>query len=346
MLLASNTLFAADTDSSKTWDMLLKTFKTEKLSLTFVNPLIETTLINEVEVIDVRPDTSNIGMFANSFSNPVKMVFADGSGLKDVIEKKLSSSSLSGCSVMIVVKDFWMLNLTKSIDSIEDNRIKFAYSKLVLKADVFIKENDLYYPLARLDTTFYDKRVITTSSRTLMKNALEEIHSKIKDAYTKALYIKRKNEKKSTIVDFYSSRLAYKSLDFPPLKKGIFLSFEQFKKNATVEANFEIRQFKDEPPTLFLIDNKGNYTLERKVWGVFDGKDTYIMDEDFLFKLYQTEKACYWIGFKAYNRRTIVAPAAVPLGGGWTAIGLDNIAPVVNLKLVPKLLNMNTGKEY
>ena len=347
LLLASNILFASNTDSIKTWDALLKTFKTEKLSLSFVNPHIDTTVVNQVEIMDFRPDTNHVGMFVNSFSNPVKIVFANGSTLSQVIEDKLSNINNQGCSVLLIVKDLWMLNIKQNLlDSLDYKSIKFASSKLVLNIDVFLKENDQYYPLVRVDTTLWDKKVITTSSRTLFEIALEEIHLKIKEAYTKALYTKRKKENKSTIVDFYTTRLISKPFNAQPLKKGIFLSFEQFKKNETVDLNFEIRLVKDQPATLFLVDSKGNYALERKVWGVFDGKDSYIMDDDLLFKLYKSTQACYWIGFKEYDRKTYVAPAAVPLGGGWTAVGLDRVAPSTKIKLTPKLLNMITGKEY
>ena len=65
-----------------------------------------------------------------------------------------------------------------------------------------------------------------------------------------------------------------------------------------------------------------------------------------LFKLYKNGNAYYWFGLKEYDQRTFGAPAAVPLGGGWAAVGLEAVGSSVNIKLSPKLLNLKTGKEY
>ena len=348
LLLASNFLFAADTDSSKTWDTFLRTFKTEKLSLTFVKPEIGKSIVSQLEVIDIRPDSSHVGMFANSFSNPVKIVFADGSTLSQVMQNKLSDINNEGRTLLMIVKDFWMINTKPTIgsDTSDKRHPKLNMSKLVMNVDLFLKDNEQYYPLVRIDTTFGDNRPITTSSRTMLEKALEEIYMKLKNSYNQQDYLKRPKANKNAILDNYLKRNAAFQFNKLPLKKGLFLSFDRFKQKEIVETNLLISQNKDGTATLFVENDQGNQVLERKAWGAYDGKDLYILDNGLLFKLYTNGSAWYWIGLKVYEERAYVAPAAVPLGGGWTAVGLERIAGAVRIKLAPKLLNLNTGKEY
>ena len=57
--------------------------------------------------------------------------------------------------------------------------------------------------------------------------------------------------------------------------KGVYRSFAEFRQNKPSDTAFEIK-FEALADHLYVKDKNGNLTLERKVWGVSDGKNAYI----------------------------------------------------------------------
>ncbi len=159
-------------------------------------------------------------------------------------------------------------------------------------------------------------------------------------------YTTRRKEEKQVILNHYTGNLSRFGFQNNLPKKGLYNSFEQFKRNKPTVENFLIRDNNNEPSTLFSVDDMGNQTLERNAWGFCDGKDMYILENSLLFKLFRNENAFYWLVLKSYDQKTYGAPAAVPLGGGWAAVGLEKVASDVKIRLIPKLLNLTTGEEY
>jgi hypothetical protein len=126
----------------------------------------------------------------------------------------------------------------------------------------------------------------------------------------------------------------------------VYQTYGDFKNNKPSTTSFRMLASKNEPPLLYLVDEKGNEQLTRGVWGVNDGKNTYIMQGGRLFHLYKDGGAFFWVGLKEVKSKTVRVPAGTPLGGGWALVGLEGIATIVKFRLTPYLLNLETGEAY
>jgi hypothetical protein len=131
------------------------------------------------------------------------------------------------------------------------------------------------------------------------------------------------------------------------LKKGIYYTWEQFRKSQPVDKVFLIKpNNKKEPPSLFIKDEAGNEILTRNVFAVSDGKRLYKLHQGFLFPVYKNKNSIYWNGLEKFDLRTKGAPAGFPLAAGWGVVGLEPVASVMKIRVTPYLLNIETGEEY
>ncbi len=346
-ILYCTSLFASDT--TKTWSSLVKDFSKKELKVEWISQPPDSNNVKEFEIIDVRPDSTHLGMFSTNgyLSKSTILNFRDGFSLEQVLKTKLLKKSDTGTEVLMIIKDFWMTDVkTKRIENNELGRQEFQTSKVVFHLDLFVKQEEQYYPLIRIDTVIWSNKNISTSADKLVESALVVINEKIIIAFQSSSYQNRTAQTRQTILTNYNKYDPLKIIKENTPQKGIYYTYDQFKKNRPTTENFKINIDKYQLATLFLVNNKGEETYKRDIWGLYDGSNFYIMQDGMLFRLYQEGKAFYWLGLKEYDQRSIVAPAAVPLGGGWAAVGFEKVGSTVKVKLSPKLLDINTGKEY
>lgn len=124
------------------------------------------------------------------------------------------------------------------------------------------------------------------------------------------------------------------------LKKGFYMSFEEFKDNSpsifvecTLRTNpiFKPGHFKDH--TLYkIILAKGARINKKQIWGFCDGKDFYIKsspDKMFFDKIIYMGRYCY------YKQTYWLTP--------WESITSNNSEPII---IIQKAINMNNGKNF
>ena len=263
-------------DSTYTWNDIVKTFKKREVPTAQIK-LANERILHAVEVLDVRSDTSRVGMFSDFNYKPTELVFDNAQLLKEVLPSKLADSEKLGYDVLMVVQDLWLTEQRAQKIPSGDNQQKAEVrtSRVVCKIDIFIKYEDKYLPLTRIDTTLWDKKSLTISCKELMSSAFSLVNNEVRSAINKSKFLERKRINKEDIFLAYQQRFSLPAFTGEPFKKGLYTSLEQFKNNKPFTEDFVIRPHVKEPPSLYLVDAQGNETLTRNVWGVCDGKNMY-----------------------------------------------------------------------
>jgi hypothetical protein len=211
--------------------------------------------------------------------------------------------------------------------------------------DVFIKDKYSYYPLTRIDTVLWNKRSLAFCSAKLLSDLLNCADEKITDAITNNNFIKRNKYSKDDIVSSYNKRYAYPIFEGAVAKRGVYTSLEEFKYNRPSGDRFIIKSTSKEVASLYVVDDMKNEIPTRKVWGVCDGKNMYIMQKGMLFKLYKHGNAFYWLGVKYPDQRMFETPLAEIQTG--TEVEPDNVVVTsAKVRLTPFLLRPETGQSY
>jgi hypothetical protein len=345
-VLPLNNSFAADSTSA--WSEVIKTFNKREITANNIKLSLEKKVLQNIEVLDMRSDTTRIGLFSDFNYKPTEFVFEKSQSLGNIIESQLANRENKGYSVLIVVQDFWLseIRAQKILDKENRKRPEVHTSKVICRVDVFVKQQDEYFPLTRIDTTVWDKKAVISSHKHLLSDALSIIHNKIETAINDNKYQSRKKTTKENIYTAYQERFSYPAFVCPCPKKGLYTSLEEFKNNKPYAENFVIKPHQKEPPSLYIIDEKGNEAITRNVWGVSDGKNMYIMQKGMLFKLYKNENAFYWMGVKYFDFRMYQTPPQALLGAG-KEVGMEEpVASNVKIRLTPYLLHPETGEGY
>jgi hypothetical protein len=343
LLVASIAVLASDSTRQK--QTFQQKLDSEEISFDRIKVAFKNTRVKSAEFFDARADTARIGMYT-SRPKSTQIVIKGGGSLGEAMSKRFAAPT--GIDILIVAKEFWITDYVYVFDAAKGINPRYVQpvSKMIANLDVFEKKGEQFIPLCRVDTVFLSTSFVPKVAPRMLTATLELIYSSIDDALTKNVYAKRKPFDRATVYANYSKRFEVPVVSNPELYKGVFDTYEQFKQNTPGSQSFTIKFNKNEPHALYMKDDKGNEFLKRKVWGVCDGENVYVMQEGMLFQLYKQDKAFYWFGAKDIRTRSYGAPAAVPLGGGWFAVGLEDVANDVKIIKGPYLLNIETGEPY
>ena len=333
------------TDS--TWNQLSSKFYHTTVRVNHIQPKVEKNVISSLQLIDLRHDKDRLGLYSNNLYSPYEILLEKGETLETLFNQKIVGNSTPGKKILIVIQDLWMTDIFPASQAGKnDGKPVIVTSKLICKADVFLKENETFVPLTRLDTTIWDKRKINIACTDLLEDLLSLLHQNINNEILANEYASRKKLNLEFLKNHYSKKLATTFNTNTVFKKGIYKTYDDFRNNTPTNVDFEITESDDEPAMLYIKDGKGTGQLTRDVWGVNDGKNSYIMQGGHVFRLYKNENAFYWMGLKIIRVKTVGVPAGVPLGGGWFLVGLEPMGTRVKFRTTPYLLNLEKGISY
>jgi hypothetical protein len=347
LLILSITSLASDSTKTASWQDVLKTFDTKKLNVKEISSAVTQKKLGPIEVIDARPDTSIIAFYyAGGRKTPLALL-GESQLFTDVIAETLTGTNATMPKVLMVVQQLWLtdVNYKEAVDLHTFQTKSAKTAKALCKIDVFIKDHEDYLPLVRIDTAISSNDYIVHSANKLLASTFEHVQSKIEAAYNEKRYVTRKKFTTETILKEYSKRFDYPINTTSAPIKGVYSSFTEFKNNKPSIANFAVRPNENEPPSLYLVDDKGNETFTRNAWGVCDGKDMYIMQSGLLFKLFKYQNGFYWMGIKDMKLRQVGIPIIIPFPGGFI-YGVEPSSSFMKIRLAPYLLNIDTGYEY
>jgi hypothetical protein len=247
---------------------------------------------SSIKVLDCRQDTTKIGFIEKGVGRtPYKKLIVENGFQKsgEIFYNQYYQNCLSGDSnqLLIVAKKFWVnrsakrniqrRNNTNNIDNDFDLYVQFDY---------FLKRRDEFMPIKRIDTIFsMGRNYIKAEYESYRENDYsfyEFVLIKMIEAvdykfYSDRFQISRNRKKLDAVLNFYKTKMEYPILKDSIYKKGIYMSFNEFRNNRPSIENFKVEQNKKAGKLLFTSKNDSSIEVI-KYWGYCDGKDIFCYD--------------------------------------------------------------------
>lgn len=353
-LLAPSLVFAQD-DKRDVLNPDQLAEKEIKLEVQRTAPSSVTLPFTSIKIIDSRSDTSKIGyLFGGGIG--IKRKFrkmALQGGISNAIEKYYNeyytaSFTQNDFELLIVMKRFWISGNAKSNKRIEVASSVGGNNSLYCKWEYYLGKNGSYLPVKRLDTVIYfDENVVkyideefSERRQSYLKFGLKAL-VEILD-YSNAIDQFNKQPKKTfaAIVEYNNRVNAIPVLQDGEFKKGVYLSFEEFKNNEP-----SIRDFR-EKKTRYRLTNSEQY-LENtngetisNYWGYSDGKEFRygMLGNEKIYRIQNT--FCFFIKVEGYMINTDNE------GFSGQGSGISTTSKSKYKIWVPYQLDMETGEIY
>lgn len=332
----------------KIFELSVKTIPSESLTLPF----------QSIKIMDSRPDTSKLGYrLIHKFlkTNPEfeKILLAQGieKGIERFYNEYYQHNFIPNGKVLLIsIKKLWINNVP--LRQGENQRIdidNISWQDIYAKFEYYLGSVDAYAPLKRIDTIFqltpgkkdagYDPK--DENKLPFLCFALEKMVENVNYSF----YIKDlEKKKKMSVEDIEKYNAASQNIAIlnEPIKKGVFLTFDEFKNNQPSVISFSKRKL-----------------LKKKIYEIVDEKDNVILD---YFAYYDGEKLAiakhladlfsknisqdnYGI-YKVNNSFQFFENYFQYTGRETTITGSNQTVPAVILVGVPRQLDMETGEIY
>jgi hypothetical protein len=306
-----------------------------------------------IEVVDVRLDSSKFGFHRPRLSQAAELYTTDsclhqaaGKLLNHYFQKNLDPRSSN--QLLVCIKKLWLTDFNRlelNIDK-EQNQLTFLH----LKAEVYLRSGESYFPARRIDTVILSSRVYKNAADIFIQDALviavEEMQKVDFSNVTKRKTVDRRR------IDSFNAANSYPLVQTEMPQKGVYVNFAEFKNNNPSYREFDIK-FEKLLDVLYVKEADGKFYAKRNVWGFYNGKNFFIRMGNNFFPLFRQQQTWEFFGSNAIRERqlqptTLLGSTAVPLAFGALAAGtLENIK--INSKLVrlrPFQLDMETGLFY
>jgi hypothetical protein len=227
-------------------------------NLRFLNDIPVSKLpFSKIKVIDARWDTSKIGFISTglipgSRNNFEKLKLK--SGVSQNLESYLKNFTTdqpdsNQANLLIVLKKFWITSSRPyDYQKFNSSNIVNGESTIIAKWELYIYKEDQYLPFRRIDTIISIKQ----SVKQLFKNEDAEYYNKetiysILDGllnqynFSTAIKVFEQKQKKtlSEIIALNNERFLLPVLRDSIISKGVFLNFEEFKRNTPSIPDFK-----------------------------------------------------------------------------------------------------------
>lgn len=305
-----------------------------------------------IKILDSRFDTSKIGYTPNRDNLAGKknafrrMTFRGGNGTaiqtyyNDYYAESLTPNDFE---LLIVMKRFWVAGNSTS----NDKRVEVANSvkdnnSIRCKWEYYIGKNGNYLPVKRMDTTF----IIVNDGLSLkildyIKKNLNTL-IEVLDFSNAIVQFDKQPKKTLAEIQVFNDRLN----NLPVLqdnlfKKGVYLSFDEFKNNQPSITDFQEKKMRygrfNKNTEDYLEDMKGQ-TISN-YWGYSDGKDFRygMLGNEKIYRIQNT--FCFFIKVIGY---TVDQGNQGQFGGS----GINTISKNKYEIWVPFQIDMETGEVY
>lgn len=353
LLFFTNFAFAQRDDNPnnlrvKIFELSVKTIPPESLKLPF----------QSIKIIDARFDTSKLGfrltrrlLSANTVFEKITLKPGIEKGIGDFYNEYYKNNFTHNEKVLLIsVKKLWINNIPgrQSENQRKDiDRLSLSQQDIYVKFEYFLGSAASYVPLKRIDTVFKlttDKKVEDYDPGDENKLpffcfALEKMVENV----NYELYIKDLEKKKKMSMDdiqAYNATTNIIPILNEPVKKGVFLTFNEFKNNQPSVISFSKKKILNKK-IYEIIDEKGNVILD--YFAYYDGEKLAIAKHlaDLLptnisqdnYGMYKVNNSFQF--FENYFRYT------------YTGTGdINQSFPAYILVKVPRQIDMETGEVY
>ncbi len=247
-----------------------------------------------IKFLDARFDTSYIGYMLD-FGQYKRLAIKEG--LCNYFSSRIigggSSKTNAGTNLLCIIHNFTLIES----DSLEEKEFRKGNlsNKLSVKIDVFAEQNKLYRAVFRYDTVLVeldDKRKHKLNN---LYNFNQAFAAKINRTNLNNLS-QKKQYTFSDIVESVQEKYNLPILKDTLLKKGVYLSLNDFTQNNPSYSNYEIRKEKL-ADDLYITNKDGVSELTRNAFGYCDGKNIWIWLANNFFLLHRRENDFEFYGF-------------------------------------------------
>lgn len=247
------------------YDLTQKTLAPSSISLPF----------KSIEILDARYDTSKLGYelhkkYDNISFKDFKQIKLTN-GIKESLQffyndyyQLCLKDSLK--KLLIVIKTLWIDNAPAN-DLVqetgdENESVSISFQNIYVKWEYYIQEQDNYYPFKRVDTVYrLTNPILASKEYKFKKNDLSFLMFVLKSQLENINYgqidEKKYNAKRSlsfySIDSFNKTRFLVPVINSENIKKGVFLTFNEFKNNTPSIEQYELKKI-----------DKGKYWVNSK----------------------------------------------------------------------------------
>ena len=294
-----------------------------------VNPFSDK--INQVMVIDARDDTMGIGYYSKPKGktlSPVVNTTAYGTSsnkswpkvynmpsLKDSVSTWINNylyckkNGSAENNLLVVIKKLWLSDEAAPVLFENGKRGKPMDGwdpGIVCKFEFYLEKDSTFYPLYRFDSIFTFKDKLPDFAGSFITTALKSSLVKLYNINLTEVPAKRRKLTFSEIYHDYAKRSLIPVLQNPVIKKGVYMNFDEFKRNSPSIENFEFE--KSEMGDLLYVTEKNSKYNARNAWGYCDGTNFFINSSDKYSKLIKRGNTFYFTGIKGIVRKAMHDP--------------------------------------
>lgn len=276
-----------------------------------------------IVVADERFDRTKLGYFYAPKKNELlKMCTKKNTaeGVADFLNNYFSrSSSQATDSVFVHLKKLWIKNDDPYANG-KDAKIS-GYS-IRLKAEFYLKRESCFYPLYRFDSTLYVEGTSEKAPGMLIRKGLTASVRKLNTSLFPAQGLSCLSL--SQIDSFNRASRNIPILKEVTPRKGIYLTFNEFRNNQPAFTDFKI-SFEERSDFLSISGKAINDSIVNDAWGFSDGTTIFIRHGKNFFPLF---RAGGNFEFYAFNKITVDKSFPYPYYPSYQRG--NNVANVIN----------------
>lgn len=302
----------AQQDVPRTTEMLsaLRPFAIQFDNFREQPPLAVNCPFSHFQVIDLRPDTSRIGVHGNlpmrshAFDRQLRFRRSAAEEISGFLNRHFAHPAGNDTAV-IILRYLWLSDTDPSTAgedaAFRDGQNAPAATHIRLRAEIYLRRGGRYLPLLRFDTLQQTRFVMYSVLRSTYlgwDRDLAALFRELAQAASAAAArkasavrwigwedIRRFNEARFDIPIFDSTRL----------KRGVYTGFEEFRNNAPSIRDFEVLP-ENGSLALYLRNNDGSSYYTHTAWGICDGKQVFIMRDGLLHLLRKDGHSFFFYG--------------------------------------------------
>ena len=297
----------------------------------------------DIHVYDYRFDSNKLGYYYFN-SNADRIVFENnlnfnsGAGLNRYFKNNLDSSSKY--SLAIILKSFWLQQ--GFLEGLDEGQVQndyfFAaqdrYGICMVDLDVFLVTGTDYKALTKIEYEFALGSFKPKKIKQSFYTAFDSLYNKLAGIDIEKIIPTKRNFTWEEIHNNYSRRFNIPILSTSEKKKGVFLTFEDFKKNRVSYPDFTIRV--DRLSDQLYTNNNASGQLLTEYWGFYDGNDYYLHIGLNFFKMIRQGNTFDLMGARNVSRQL------QNFDSGYGRI----FAQSLKVHLRPMQLDMDSGEVY
>jgi len=346
-------LAQAPTKVDREW-VFNKSFLVQKeISLsTKDQPVFNFPYLENIEVIDARPDTLGVG-FRTRSSEKKNTLLLFNHGLKTAFEDFIRSTSKfhlgnGGYTVHMVVKEFWLKEFETDLDDkdkvLDNTDYSHVDKETLLKAafDFYLSKNGDYFAAYRFDTSAVSFLNIKEFSSAYLSEIVHYSISRFQSIEPDSYIANKRKFTRAELVKYYADKLDKPILKDTQYRRGVYQTFSEFLNNRPSISNFVVK--KDDLADVLYVSEKGQETTPiRNVWGYCDGRNLFIKSGENYFMLTKVQNSFYFLGSKELRREQSHSYVPDPYSGYSNRVASE---PYLRNRLIPLKVDLDKGSVY